>query len=157
MDFQTIVEDIRNLKIQGAQAVAKASVKALQIAAQDIRNDRKVNQIHNLNKTKQILFKTRPTEPAMRNALNYVLSNIETADDVYTEIVKRVKEVEEYQSKITGISLSQFTKTTLIKAKTKRVYPNFNNHYGNLRVLVLKGTKLRRKINGWIEGLIEGC
>ena len=96
MDFQTIVEDIKNLKIQGAQNVAKAGVKALQIVAHDIRNKTKVTQIHDLSKTKQILFNTRPTEPGMRNALNYVLNNIETTDDIYTEIVKRTKEVNQH-------------------------------------------------------------
>ncbi|MBW2966435.1 translation initiation factor eIF-2B [Candidatus Woesearchaeota archaeon] len=96
MNFKTIVEDIRNLKIQGAQNIAKASIKALQIVAYNIRNEKKLYQIHNLNKAKQILFKTRPTEPAMRNTLNYVLSNIELTDYIYAEIIKRIKEVNQH-------------------------------------------------------------
>jgi len=65
----------------------------------------------------------------------------------------RIKEVENYWSKITNVPLSQFNKTVLIKSKSKKVYQNFNSHFGTLRITVRKGTKLRRKINGWIEGL----
>jgi len=68
----------------------------------------------------------------------------------------RVKEVENYWSKLTGIPLTQFTKTVLIKSKNKKVYPNPGTYYGTLRIVVRQGTKLRRKINGWIEGLIKG-
>jgi len=65
----------------------------------------------------------------------------------------RVREVENYWSKLTGIPLSQFTKTILIKVRNKKVYPNLDDHYGTLRIVVRQGTQLRRKINGWIEGL----
>lgn len=68
---------------------------------------------------------------------------------------KRIKIVEHYWSKLTGIPLSQFTKTSLKKVKNKKIYENFNNHYGTLRVLVRRSTKLQRKINGWIEGLYK--
>ena len=64
----------------------------------------------------------------------------------------RVKEVEAYWSKLTGIPLTQFTKTILIQVKNKKVYSD-NNHYGTVRVSVRKGTQIRRKILGCIEGL----
>src|SRR3989338_10906841 len=66
----------------------------------------------------------------------------------------RVKEVENYWSKLTDIPLSQFTKTILIKTNNKKIYSN-NNHYGTVRVSVRKGTQIRRKIIGLIEGLSE--
>jgi transcriptional regulator with XRE-family HTH domain len=69
---------------------------------------------------------------------------------------KRVKEVEDYWSKLTKIPLDQFNKTILIESQNKKIYPNFNEHYGTLRVVVRQGTQLRRKINGWIEGLTKG-
>jgi hypothetical protein len=68
----------------------------------------------------------------------------------------RIKEVEHYWSNITKIPLNQFNKTVLIKSKIKKIYPNHHSHYGTLRVIVHRGTKLRRKINGWIEGLTKG-
>jgi len=67
----------------------------------------------------------------------------------------RIKEVENYWSRLTNFSLSQFNKTVLIKSKTKKIYPNSSVHYGTLRVTVRQGTRLRRKIAGWIEGLTK--
>lgn len=64
----------------------------------------------------------------------------------------RIKEVEDYWSKITGIPLTQFTKTILIESIAKKVYSD-KNHYGTVRITVRKGTQLRRKIIGFIEGL----
>ncbi len=66
---------------------------------------------------------------------------------------KRIKEIEKYWSLLAKIPLSQFNKTILIKTKLKKFYPNHNTYYGTLRIRVRRGTKLRRKISGWIEGL----
>jgi len=68
----------------------------------------------------------------------------------------RIQEVENYWSKLTGVSLTQFNKTVLIKSKSKKIYPNHNNYYGTLRITIRRGTQLRRKIHGWIEGLNIG-
>lgn len=65
---------------------------------------------------------------------------------------KRIREVENYWSKLTNIPLSQFTKTILIKVNARKVYSD-NNHYGTVRITVRRGTPLRRKIIGLIEGL----
>lgn len=67
----------------------------------------------------------------------------------------RIKEVENYWSNLTKIPVGQFNKTVLIKSKTKKIYPNSNAHYGTLRVTIRQGTRLRRKIAGWIEGLTK--
>ena len=66
---------------------------------------------------------------------------------------KRIKELENYWSKTTGVSLSQFNKTVLIRAKSKKVYPDSKKYYGTLRITIRRSAQLRRKINGWIEGL----
>jgi len=67
----------------------------------------------------------------------------------------RTKIIEKYWSRIIGIPLGQFTKTILIKSKSKKVYPKDNIYYGTVRLKVRKGTQLRRKINGWIGGLLK--
>jgi len=51
--------------------------------------------------------------------------------------------------------LCQFTKTILIKSKLNKIYPKNSVYYGTIRLKIKKGTKLRRKINGWVEGLLE--
>ncbi|MBU2540125.1 helix-turn-helix domain-containing protein [Patescibacteria group bacterium] len=67
----------------------------------------------------------------------------------------RIREIEGYWSRLTKIPSSQFTKTVLINTKSKKIYSNYNNHYGTVRVSVHKGVKIRRKIIGWIEGLLR--
>ena len=68
---------------------------------------------------------------------------------------KKINKAEKYWSKITKISLAQFSKTVLIKSKSKKIFPKDNIYYGTVRLKVKQGTKLRRKINGWIEGLLK--
>lgn len=60
----------------------------------------------------------------------------------------RIEEVEQYWSKLTKIPRSQFTKTTLVKAKNKKVYKNFNEHYGTMTVIVRKSGDMLHKIMG---------
>jgi len=68
---------------------------------------------------------------------------------------QRVSQVEKYWSKVTGIPMNQFKKTVLIKAKNKKVYKNFEDHYGTLIVGIRKSTDLRHKITGLISGVIK--
>ncbi len=65
----------------------------------------------------------------------------------------RIEDVENYWSKITGIPGKQFTKTTLIKAKNKKNYSNFQVHYGTITIKVRKSADLYYRIIGLIKGL----
>ncbi len=67
----------------------------------------------------------------------------------------KIKTAENYWSKTIGIPLDQFTKTILIKSKSKKIYSKDNIYYGTVRLKVGQGTQLRRKINGWVEGLLK--
>jgi len=68
------------------------------------------------------------------------------------EIIKR------YWSEVTGIPLNRFRKTVLKKAKTQKIYENYNEYYGTFSVNVLKPARIYYKIIGLIEGLSEaGC
>jgi len=67
----------------------------------------------------------------------------------------KTREVESYWSNLTGIPLSQFNKTVLIKSKSKKVYPNSKNYFGTPRITIRRSSHLRRKINGWIGGLAK--
>ena len=62
----------------------------------------------------------------------------------------RVREIEKYWTHIIDIPLSQFTKTSLIKARVRKLYKNHDAHFGTLRVKVRRGTALRRRILGSI-------
>lgn len=76
MDFQKIVRDIKELKIQGAQNVAKAACGALGKTASNSKAKTKKEFLDEISRAKSILFATRPTEPFMRNSLNYLLSGV---------------------------------------------------------------------------------
>ncbi len=68
MGFNEILKDIKSLKIQGAENVARAGIKALKL-----RFDRNsVNKIISL----------RPTEPCLRNAINFVIKDVKKNADL---------------------------------------------------------------------------
>ena len=86
MNFNQICKDIKSLKIQGAENVAIAAVKA-----------------YSLNPTKEAvkkLISLRPTEPALRNALKFVqlnkkninlaLAHLTQSRKIATEIASRL-------------------------------------------------------------------
>lgn len=57
-------------------------------------------------------------------------------------------------SKILKIPLSQFEKTTFIKAKVKKVYENYNSFLGTLSITILKSSDLQYRILGLMKGLV---
>lgn len=61
--------------------------------------------------------------------------------------------VKKYWSEITGIPLNQFTKTSFKKVKNKKIYANFNDHYGTLTVKITEPADIYYRILGLIEGL----
>lgn len=63
--------------------------------------------------------------------------------------------VREYWSKVTGIPLNQFTATSFKKVQNKKVYENFNDHYGTLSIEVRQPARFYGKIIGLIHGLSE--
>lgn len=68
--------------------------------------------------------------------------------------LKRENIVLQYWIKVTGITLSQFRKTYFKKAANRKIYENFNDHYGTLNLRVAKSTALYYKVMGLIEGLV---
>ncbi len=68
---------------------------------------------------------------------------------------KREDIVKLYWSNLINIPLSQFRKTSFKKVKLHKVYENFNEHYGTLRIKVLKPGELCYKIMAQINALSE--
>lgn len=66
---------------------------------------------------------------------------------------KREDIVKKYWVKVTGLPLSQFRKTSFKKSRLKKVYENYDSHYGTLRIKVLKPADLYYKIMGQIDAL----
>ena len=68
----------------------------------------------------------------------------------------RAEAIKKFWSETLNIPPIQFTKTILIKTKARKIFPNPESYFGTVRIKVGQGTRLRRKINGWIEGLGKG-
>ncbi|HAU40257.1 MAG: translation initiation factor IF-2, translation initiation factor eIF-2B subunit delta [Candidatus Peregrinibacteria bacterium GW2011_GWF2_43_17] len=84
--FNSIVKDIKDLKIQGATSIAVSAVKAFEL-------ELKAKKSHNeLLKSAQKLIKARTTEPALRNALTYCLSNYKTDPNITKKAAKHFED-----------------------------------------------------------------
>lgn len=65
----------------------------------------------------------------------------------------REAKVKQYWTEITGISLSQFTKTSFKKSKAMKLFENHNDHYGTLSVKIVKPARILYKVLGLVEAL----
>ncbi|MBI3075063.1 MAG: hypothetical protein HYY92_02525 [Parcubacteria group bacterium] len=65
----------------------------------------------------------------------------------------RIDDVVHYWAQTANLPTEQFTKSSLIKTKSIKVYANHNQHFGTLRVKVRRGTNLRRRILGSLKHL----
>ena len=69
---------------------------------------------------------------------------------------KRILEIQRYWMHITHLSINQFSNATFIRIASKKIYANPSEYFGTLRIKVHQSTNLRRKVLGWIEGLVRG-
>ena len=93
MKFKKTVNDIKSLKIQGAENIATAAIEALLQVANKSKAKDKLSFILELEKAKAKLFSTRPTEPAMRNYLDYITNKAKKAKHPQTETKRLIKQV----------------------------------------------------------------
>jgi ribose 1,5-bisphosphate isomerase len=94
---QLTAEKIRKLEVQGARNVAIAAVKALQALAEETKAKTKTEFLSELSEAQAVLFASRETEPLMRNAVKWVISqvencSIETVSGLCQIIVSSAKE-----------------------------------------------------------------
>jgi ribose 1,5-bisphosphate isomerase len=71
-----VAEKIRKLQVQGARNVAIAAVQALQEGAKQSKAQNKTEFLNELSEAQKVLFATRDTEPLMRNAVRWVISQV---------------------------------------------------------------------------------
>ncbi|MGF3523142.1 MAG: translation initiation factor eIF-2B [Candidatus Bathyarchaeia archaeon] len=76
-----VAEKIRRLEVQGARNVAIAAVKALEILAKETKAKKRADFLRELYSAKELLFASRETEPLMRNAVRWVLNQVEDSDE----------------------------------------------------------------------------
>ncbi|MEW6528714.1 MAG: S-methyl-5-thioribose-1-phosphate isomerase [Candidatus Micrarchaeota archaeon] len=114
-EINSIIKDIKSLKIQGARNVAKAAIKALILQIRKSKAKTKSALYSQLLKVGDALALTRPTEPMMRNAINnavkFTFMQIKTNSALDVNALKRtivkeaasyLNEMENSQKKIRG-------------------------------------------------------
>lgn len=100
-----IIRDIKSLKIQGATNIAKAALKALHTEYL------KDNSEDNINSVIAQLYRTRPTEPMMHNALKYYLHLIRKTKKTPRQAYKTVNNYFEYSREKIALFGSHLIKT----------------------------------------------
>jgi len=84
-------EKIKRLEVQGARNVAIAAVKAIQTLAEQTKAKNKTAFLNELKEAQAVLFASRETEPLMRNAIRWIITQTEDSStekvDVLSEMV----------------------------------------------------------------------
>lgn len=87
----TIADKIRKLEVKGARNVAIAAVQALDYLARNTKSKSRKAFMEELAKSREALFASRPTEPLMRNAVNWIIDNTENSkENKVDELAQRV-------------------------------------------------------------------
>ena len=73
-------ERIRRLEVQGARNVAIAAVQALQTLAEQTKTKTKAAFLTELKEAQSVLFASRETEPLMRNAVRWIITQTEDSN-----------------------------------------------------------------------------
>ncbi len=77
-EVRETAKKIRDLEIQGAEDVAEHGLRALAKAAESLDEEDFIKQF---NKNTEKIVGARPTEPALRNGVNFVFRSIKSASD----------------------------------------------------------------------------
>ncbi len=80
-------DKIKDLEVKGARNVAIAALEAIDYLAKKTKTKNRQAFIKELEEAREIFFASRPTEPLMRNAVNWVIRGAKTSD------LKNVKDV----------------------------------------------------------------
>jgi len=86
--IQSTEDKIRSLDVQGARNVAIAAVKAIETLASQTKARNKKDLITELERAKATLFASRETEPLMRNALRWIINQLNESKEKNVEALK---------------------------------------------------------------------
>lgn len=107
MTYQDIKKGIKDLTIQGAENIAVAAVDALWQILQKTKDPKKIQHAY------KELISLRATEPALRNALNYLLANYKKTKNPAEKVKKHFSDsqklIAEYGAKKILNGMNVFT------------------------------------------------
>ena len=81
------VERIKKLEVQGARNVAIAAIKALQTLAEQTNAKNKTAFLNELKEAQAVLFESRETEPLMRNAVRWIITQTQDSSTEKVEVL----------------------------------------------------------------------
>jgi ribose 1,5-bisphosphate isomerase len=87
--IRVTAEKIRKLQVQGARNVAIAAVKAIQTQAQQTKAKNKAQFLDELKEAQAIFYASRETEPLMRNAIRWLISQVQMTITEKVEVLKQ--------------------------------------------------------------------
>jgi len=130
------ISDIKKIKIQGAEAVARACVSAIMEYVQTLRKESPEKFLKLLVEKTFLLGNARPTEPLARNSLRYLLESVEkkffpNGKSASGGETKKMATTEE-------LIVELVCKADIIEAKMKEVKEQLINHGAKL---IAKKTK----------------
>lgn len=155
IQYERRIQRIKEGKKKGKTQIKKLSQRDLLLAGLGLywgEGTKKVRQVRISNSDPEVIrfmirwFREIWKIESNRFALRIGINSIHK---------QRIKEVENYWSKQTGIPQNQICKTTLIKVKNKKNYNNFSTHYGTARLEVRRPAEIYYKIMGLIDALAE--
>ncbi len=120
---QDTAKRIRNLEIQGARNVAIAAIKSVDNLANLTEAESKSKFVEEISRAREILFATRETEPLMRNAVRWIISQVnrsgerrvkELAGIVSSSSRQFLKDLEDSMEKIAEIGAKRIRHNSLI-------------------------------------------
>jgi ribose 1,5-bisphosphate isomerase len=83
-------DKIRKLEIQGARNVAIAAIKAMQTLAENTKAKNKTAFLQELKEAKDLLFTSRETEPLMRNAVRWVITQAQSSSTEKVDAISQM-------------------------------------------------------------------
>jgi len=139
--YKQTIRDIKDLKIQGAINIASAAIDAMDFAVKNTKIDDPKLFWKAINSAKHEIFTTRPTEPAMRNAINYIMNDVDTSsvNSIKSQMNRNTKAAHSHirnsSRKIAEIGAKKITKGSIV----------FTHCHSSTVVNILKTAKKKGK------------
>lgn len=89
----------------------------------------------------------------LKECFNYSNEDLKLAITANISHKYRIRDIQNYWSKQTGIAVEDFNKPFFQNAKWIMKYDKPEDYYGVLRIRVKKSIDMLRKMHGWIDGL----
>jgi len=148
-NIEQTIKDIKNIKIQGADAISSACVTAIIDYAKILRKEPVEKFLKSLAEKSFALGSARPTEPLARNSLFYLLESVEkqlkvrknsTTEELIVELIMRADRIEAKMKEVKEQIINHGAK--LIAKKTKFLT---HCHSTSAESILLSGTQLMKK------------